>query len=71
MSSIKSEIEAGGSAIIVLFEEGADNQKAALDLAKYGGTIHSADLAPDVLAQFQALLDQAEQGKAAAGGYTP
>jgi uncharacterized membrane protein len=62
LTSIKSEIESGGSAIVVLFEEGADNQRAAIDLAKYGGTVHSADLAPDVLARFQELLDQSEQG---------
>jgi uncharacterized membrane protein len=67
LTSIKSEIETGGSAIVILFEEGADNQRAARDLAKFGGTVHSVDLSPDVLTRFQTLLDQAEQGTQASG----
>src|SRR4051794_40216947 len=59
VASVGAQLESGGSAIIVLFEDGADTGKAAIDLARFGGAVHSADLAPERLARFQAELDRA------------
>jgi uncharacterized membrane protein len=67
VTSVEAQLESGGSAIIVLFDEGADTTRAGADLARFGGTLHSADLSPDQLAGFQARLDQANQGAAATG----
>ena len=61
LTSIGDQLGSGGSAIVVLFEEGADTARAAASLARYGGTVHSTDLPPDVLARFQARLDRAQQ----------
>jgi uncharacterized membrane protein len=65
VASIKAKLESGESAIVVLFDEGADTATAATHLARFGGTVHSADLSPDQLAGFQTRLDQATQGTAA------
>jgi uncharacterized membrane protein len=70
VSSIGAQLESGGSAIVVLFEEGADTGKAAADLAQFGGSVHSTDLAPERLARFQAALDQAEQATPPSGDAT-
>jgi uncharacterized membrane protein len=59
VESIGAQLASGGSAIIVLFEDGADTGKAAIDLARFGGSVHSSDLAPERLARFQAELDRA------------
>ena len=67
VASIEAELETGGSAIIVLFDEGADTTRAGGDLARFGGTVHSTDLSPDQLARFQTRLDQATQRAAAPG----
>jgi uncharacterized membrane protein len=67
VASIGAQLESGGSAIVVLVEEGADTAKAAWDLAKYGGTVQSADLPAERLARFQAALDQANQGAPPSG----
>jgi uncharacterized membrane protein len=67
VASIGSQLEAGGSAIVVLFEEGADTAKAAADLARFGGSVHSTDFPPERLARFQAVLDQADQGTPPSG----
>jgi uncharacterized membrane protein len=67
VASIGAQLEAGGSAIVVLFEEGADTAKAGADLARYGGTVRSADLSPERLARFQAALDQANQDATPSG----
>jgi hypothetical protein len=42
----------------VLVDGGADTMKAAGDLAKFGGTVHSSDLSEDQLSRFQAMLDK-------------
>jgi uncharacterized membrane protein len=68
VESVGAQLESGGSAIVVLYEAGADNQKAAVDLAQYGGQVHSADLPSDTLAQFQAMLDEANRDMASSGG---
>jgi uncharacterized membrane protein len=67
VKSIAEQIDSGGSAIVVLFEEGADNAKAAADLAQFGGKVHSTDLDPEALARFQSLLDQANQNMTSTG----
>jgi uncharacterized membrane protein len=67
LKSISDQIDSGGSAIVVLFEEGADNMKAAADIAQFGGKVHSTDLPPETLTRFQALLDQANQDAGATG----
>lgn len=67
VASIEAKLESGESAIIVLFDEGADTTRAGADLARFGGTVHSADLSSDQLARFQTRLDQATQGAAASG----
>ncbi|MFL5759071.1 MAG: DUF1269 domain-containing protein [Thermomicrobiales bacterium] len=59
VASIGEQLEADGSAIIMLVEEGADTAKAAVDLAQYGGTVQSSDLSPEQMDRFQTLLDQA------------
>ena len=64
LASVAAQLDSGGSAIVVLFEGEADTARAASDLAQYGGKVHSADLAPDVLDRFQDLLDEANQGAA-------
>jgi len=68
VASVGAGLEAGEGAIVVLAEEGADTGKAAADLAQFGGTIHSADLPPERLAQIQAVLDRAERDMPAPGG---
>jgi uncharacterized membrane protein len=68
LKAIGDQIDSGGSAIVVLFEEGADNAKAAADLARFGGTVHSTDLDPKTLTRFQMLLDQANQNTTTTGG---
>jgi uncharacterized membrane protein len=67
VASIGAQLESGGSAAFVLLEEEADTAKAASDLARYGGTVHSADLPPEGLARFQAMLDQANQDATPSG----
>jgi uncharacterized membrane protein len=64
VASVGAQLESGGSAIVVLFEDGADTVKAAADLARFGGSVRSTDLSTERLARFQAALDQAEQGTA-------
>jgi uncharacterized membrane protein len=61
VKSIGDQLESGGSAIVVLFEDGADTGRAAVDLAQFGGSVHSSDLDQDRLAHFQAVLDQANR----------
>jgi uncharacterized membrane protein len=58
ISEIGEQLESGGSAIFVLADEGAHTDRAAREMAKFGGTVHSADIPPDRLARFQAMLDQ-------------
>ncbi len=58
VAAVGARLAAGGSAIVVLFEEGADTAKAGAALARFGGTVHSTDFAADRLAGFQSALDQ-------------
>jgi len=64
VESVGAQLDSGGSAIVVLFEDGADTAKAAADLAQFGGSVHSTDLSSERLARFQAALDQAEKNMA-------
>jgi uncharacterized membrane protein len=59
VESIKNEIAAGGSALVVLYEDGADTERAGADLLEFGGTIRSTTIPADRLAQIQAWLDLA------------
>jgi uncharacterized membrane protein len=59
VESIKNEILAGGSALVVLYEDGADTERAGADLLEFGGTIRSTTIPADRLAQIQAQLDLA------------
>jgi uncharacterized membrane protein len=68
IESIGETLGAGGSAIFLLVDEGADTGRSAQELAQYGGTVHSTDLSPEQLARFQAMLDEANQAMAASEG---
>lgn len=67
VESIGAQLDSGSSAIFVLVDGGADTMKAAGDLAKFGGTVHSSDLSEDQLSRFQAMLDK----DAASSGDSP
>jgi uncharacterized membrane protein len=58
ISSVGSALDAGGSAIFILWDEGAGTLRSAHELAQYGGTVHSTDLSTEQLDRFQALLDE-------------
>ncbi len=58
VESIKAKVEAGGSAIVVLYEDGADTKRAGADLAQLGGTVFSTTIPQDQLAQIQQELDR-------------
>ena len=58
VSTIKAEVTKGGSAIVVLYEEGADTQRAGADLAALGGTVHSTTVTPDELERMQQVIDR-------------
>lgn len=66
LTAVENDLETGGSALVVLFEEEADTATAAMDLAQYGGTIHSSDLSAEQAARLQARLDQYANGDTAA-----
>jgi uncharacterized membrane protein len=59
VESIKEQIAAGGSALVVLYEDGADTERAGADLLEFGGTVHSTTIPADRLAEIQARLDLA------------
>ena len=59
VESIKNEIAGGGSALVVLYEAGADTERAGADLLEFGGTIRSTTIPSERLAQIQARLDLA------------
>jgi hypothetical protein len=56
-AAVGDRLAAGGSAVVVLFEEGADTATAGVALVQFGGTVHSTDLPAERLARFQAALD--------------
>jgi uncharacterized membrane protein len=58
---IKSQIANGGSAVVVLYEEGADTQKAGRDLAALGGTVQSTSVSSDELLRMQQMIDDASK----------
>jgi uncharacterized membrane protein len=59
VESIKDQVAAGGSALVVLYEDGADNERAGADLLEFGGTVQSTTIPADRLAEIQARLDLA------------
>jgi uncharacterized membrane protein len=71
IASIGSTMDAGGSAIFLLADPGADTGRAAQELVRYGGTIHSNELTSEQLAHFQAMLDQSNQRVQAAESNAP
>lgn len=60
VESIRSMVAKGGSAVVVLYEDGASAEPTGADLAGLGGTVHSATISADELARIQSMLD--EQG---------
>ncbi len=58
VESIKSQVASGGSAIVVLYEDGADTERAGADLLQFGGKIQSATIPNEQLAYIQAALDR-------------
>jgi len=59
VESIKDQVAAGGSALVVLYDEGADTERAGADLIDLGGVVQSTTIPADRLAQIQARLDLA------------
>lgn len=59
VQSIKQQVELGGSALVVLYEDGADTERAGADLLEFGGTVHSTTIPADRLAEIQERLDRA------------
>lgn len=58
VESIKSQISSGGSALVVLYEDGADTERAGADLLQFGGTIQSTTIPAEKLAEIQRRLDE-------------
>jgi len=70
IESVGAALESGGSAIFILWDEGADTGRSAVELSKYGGEVHSTDLTPEQFTRFQSLLDRANTELAASEGDT-
>ncbi|HVL26314.1 MAG TPA: DUF1269 domain-containing protein [Thermomicrobiales bacterium] len=71
VTTIGNQLAAGGSAVIVLFEEGADTARAGADLAQFGGTLHTMALPPERIRRFQAALEEAGQEASPADAADP
>jgi uncharacterized membrane protein len=67
IESVGATLDSGGSAIILLSDQGADAGRAMLELASYGGTVISNDLSPEQLADIQHVLDQGNLHAEASG----
>ncbi len=59
VESIEEQIAAGGSALVVLYEDGPGTERAGADLLQFGGTVLSTTIPAERLAQIQARLDLA------------
>lgn len=57
VEEIKQRVGEGGSAIVVLYEEGADTERAGADLLQYGGTVYSSTIPKERLDAIQQTLD--------------
>jgi uncharacterized membrane protein len=57
VESIKTQVASGGSALVVLYEDGADTERAGADLLQFGGTVQSTTIPNDQLEQIQKRLD--------------
>ncbi len=57
VESIKTKVAEGGSAVVILYEDGADTERAGAELAELGGTVFSSTIAADQLAKIQEELD--------------
>ncbi|TXG80472.1 MAG: DUF1269 domain-containing protein [Thermomicrobiales bacterium] len=59
VESIKVEVAMGGSALVVLYDEGTATENAGADLLEFGGTIRSKTMSAERLEEIQARLDLA------------
>jgi uncharacterized membrane protein len=62
VESIKSQVASGGSAIVVLYEDGADTERAGADLLEFGGSVQSTTIPYEQLVRIQADLDRENGG---------
>ena len=60
VESIKTKVAEGGSALVVLYDEGADTERAGAELAQLGGTVWSSTIADADLARIQQQLNQSD-----------
>jgi uncharacterized membrane protein len=58
VQSIKTQVASGGSALVVLYEDGADTERAGADLLQFGGRIQSTTIPNDQLDRIQKELDR-------------
>jgi uncharacterized membrane protein len=58
VATIKSKVANGGSAVIVLYEDGSHTQQAGRALAMLGGTVHSTTVPADELERMQQMIDE-------------
>jgi uncharacterized membrane protein len=57
VESIKTQVASGGSALVVLYEGGADTERAGADLLQFGGTVQSTTIPNEQLVRIQRDLD--------------
>lgn len=60
VESIRRKVAEGGSAIVVLYEEGADTERAGAELAQLGGTVFSSTIPEEKLKRIQQQLNQSD-----------
>ena len=58
VESVRSQVAAGGSAIVVLYEEGPGAERVGADLLQFGGTVQSSTIPTDQLMEIQRELDR-------------
>jgi len=58
VETIESQVANGGSAVIVLYEDGSHTQQAGKALAALGGTIHSTTVPAAELERMQQMIDE-------------
>jgi len=66
IDEVSGAIDAGGSAIFVLVERAQDPGRSLHEITQFGGTVHSTDLTPEQMSEFQTMLDRAGETDAAA-----
>jgi len=58
VETIESQVANGGSAVIVLYEDGSHTQQAGKALAALGGTIFSTTVSTEELQRMQQVIDE-------------